>query len=138
MSDRGFTLLDTLMGMFVMGFLLILLSTMTLLLKDNYFENNERREVLLFIMQIQNDFLETKKINNSSSKLSLNFYNKKNITYKMINDKLIRQVNGKGYEVVVNNLEKCIFGYKDEVIYYELIFIDGELYKGVLGNEIKV
>lgn len=138
MNNRAFTLLDALMGLLVMSVLIILIVQMMELVKDNYYENPNQRQVTLFLMQVQDDLIETKGIKTENNTFSLTLYNKDVVTYSQEKNQLVRKVNDEGYEVVLNQIKEIKFWLENDIVYFSLIDENEQKIKGVVGNEIRL
>lgn len=136
-NNQAYSLLDALMGLFVMGFILFLLVTFITVLNDNYHTNEDLKQLNLFIMQIQEDIIDSEEIKVEQNKMSMVTYLEDSITYSIDEDKLIRKVNNSGYEILLNDLEEFQFVSNQGIIEIKVKFKDQEkVYEEVLTSEI--
>ncbi len=133
-NNRGFTLLEALVGIMLMVTLLFLCSMFLHTIKDNLDDNYEENELILFISQIQKDFLEGKSIQVNKKQITIKNYVNERITYRFTGEKLIRQVNGSGQEIALLNADEISFTKDNKVVKVNVVFENGGEYYGYLGT----
>lgn len=135
-DKKGFTLLEAMMGIFIMSVIALLILQVILVVSKNDLSGRNIRQLNLFTMQIQADFLSSYDVEVENEKL--NFDQPDNIvTYKMKNNKLLRQVNSKGSETALMNISKIKFEKNKDIVKMEVRFSNDKTeYHQVLG-EIK-
>lgn len=119
-NNKGFTLLEGLMGMFVMSVLVMLILQMVLVLNDTMISYYNKRQDTLFIMQANRDFFKSQNTYVKDNILYFETYDKETITYEKSEDKIIRQVNNAGYEVILSNIESAKFYEENNKFYLEV------------------
>ncbi len=135
LNNKGFTLLETLIGLVVFSLIIIMMLNFLNVLKFNLTNNYETKQVVLFLSKVQEDILETKKVVEvSNDKLTLKNYLNENITYVKDKNRLIRKKNNQGYEIILNELENIKFEYINNILYVNLKFKNSEnIYEEVIN-----
>lgn len=134
LNNKCFTLLEALVGIFVMGVLLYLCMNFIIILNDNQDYSYAKEETTLFISQVQEDFLSSVKVNVKKEQLKFITYNKDKITYEVDKDRLVRKVEGKGYEIVLSSVSSLSFKRVKNNVEVSIKYTDGYNYEGVLGS----
>ncbi|MFV0287949.1 MAG: competence type IV pilus minor pilin ComGF [Mycoplasmatales bacterium] len=136
LNNQGYTLIEALMSLFIFAIVIVSLLNFLNVTKTNLDNNYNFKEVSLFFSQIQEDFLESKKIKvKSSQELILNNYLNEEIEYKYDRNRLIRQKNHKGYEIMLNNVQSLEFYTKKHLLHLKIKFKNlKENYDWVLNN----
>lgn len=136
-NNQAYTLLEALMSLFIFTIVIFSLLNFLNVIETNTKNNYNFKEISLFFSQIQEDFLESKvvKIQNSQE-IIFEDYVKNEIEYKYDKNRLIRQKNNKGYEIMLNKIESIEFYEKNNLIYVKVKFenIDEE-YNWVINSE---
>lgn len=130
---KAFTLLEALMGLFIMSILCMLLLTFMNINKYQQIDNKELEQITLFIIQVQKDLSNSKEAIVTKDMLTLINEEEQRITYQYDRKRLIRQVNKKGYQITLNNLDKIKFYQDKKIIKIKVIFQNKEKYEEVLG-----
>lgn len=106
--------------MFVMSVLVMLILQMVLVLNDTMISYYNKRQDTLFIMQANRDFFKSQNTYVKDNILYFETYDKETITYEKSEDKIIRQVNNAGYEVILSNIESAKFYEENNKFYLEV------------------
>lgn len=122
--NDGFTLLEALLSLFIMSFLLFLLINFSFTIKKSIHEGKEQKELTMLVAHMQEDLIESKKSSIFKNKLNLMKYNKEKVTYEFKNKELVRKVNGKGYEIVLQDIEGVAFYKKNNLIKMNIFYGD--------------
>lgn len=128
-------MIELLVALFVISCIMLLLLQFMYISKNNYFDNYYARQIDMLIIQSEDDFLETKKCMISENKLSLEKYDDSRVTYEFSNDKLIRKVNNRGFEVLLYELQNITFWKDGGRIYMRGVFHNDQKFEEILGNE---
>ncbi len=104
MNSSGFTLIEVLVSLVILIICSQLLVGMIGMLKstDSYLEDYQQN--VLLIKQVEKDLIICKKIINLNP-LSCETFIGETINYEKHKQKLVRKINGLGYEVVYTNLK---------------------------------
>lgn len=116
---RGVVLIEMLMSLIVISFImLLLLSLMTLVTTSSEYERIDSK-----VMQVSgliiDDLMEATQVSATSECMEI----KKNsdvITYCIEGDKMIRRVNGSGYERLIDNVDVKYNGGRDIVLNFQV------------------
>lgn len=134
LANKGYTLLETLIGLIVLGVLMTLLLAMVQMMSKNNINNYFNRNVSVIVTKLENDFIAAKSTTLDNGKLKIDQYSgDKKVTYKCQGKKLVRRVNGLGGETLIDNLDSCSISsindksYKINITYKKL---SKELYVG--------
>lgn len=132
--DDGFTLLEALMGMFIMAVITLLFLQMTIMINFASYDMKINRDLMLFTMQIQRDLIKSENAT-GGEQLNLNLTDdeKGDISYKMSGNKLIRQAP-KGGETSLVGVKEIKFSLENKVIYMEVQFEEKSSIKIPLGK----
>ncbi len=123
-NNNGFTLLEALLGLFVMAILVLLIMQATLLLNSIMYDNYNSRQTVLFSIQTNRDIFAAKDIYTTNQQLVIDKYSGDQVTYLEKNNKLIRKVNDKGHEIILNNVDKIYFENYHNYINMEVKFLN--------------
>jgi len=135
-NNKGFTLLESLIGLFVMGVIAFLILQVTMVMGHNYDDFYQERQLILFPMQIEEDFLMADKVETSNHLLTITTHDQQVISYEFQNNKILRQVENKGGEVVLADVETCKFYQQENNIFVEVSFLgEDKKYKLFLGDK---
>ncbi|MFV0246589.1 MAG: competence type IV pilus minor pilin ComGF [Mycoplasmatales bacterium] len=135
-NNKGFTLIESLMALMVYSFLIINIMQFMLVLKynvDNYYND---KQLLNLSTSLTSDFIATKEVEVKDDKLINYLTDGEEINYKFINDKLIRQVDNKGGEVLLLNVEDIKFVNNNGLYEANIKFKDNKEYKNVILKSI--
>ncbi len=135
--NDSFTLMEALISIFVMSSILFLLFNFTSLLKQNINNDIYRNSFNIALVHIKEDIIESKKITVKEEGLILKKYNKEEVSYNFEKNRLIRKVNKKGYEIILNDVEKGSFELVDKIIYLNIKFINEKQNKKEVIYDIK-
>lgn len=122
MKNSGFTLMEALVSIFIMSSIIFLLLNFLLLIKENINYDKNISSYTTSIIHIKEDFLESKKYKIKKGNLFLYKYNKEDVSYIFDNNRLIRKVNDKGYEIILNNVKKLKFEKENDIVYLNVLF----------------
>ncbi len=140
-NNKGFTLLEAMMGMFIMAIISVLILQMMLVVTKNMNTLKNQRQLMLFIMQIQKDLISTKKIEfEENGDMKLSGYKETFIEYDFSEKKhkILRQKNGKGSEIALYEVKNVNYSNINNLLEMEIDFIDKKKnYKILLGNIFK-
>lgn len=137
LNDRkGFTLLEALMGMFVMSVLFLLILQMVMVLNDNMISYYNKRQDVLFVMQANRDILKAKNIKIDDNILVFETYEGDEVSYSQSGDEIVRKVNNEGYEVVLSNIDYVNFYMANDKIYAEVKHKNEEEKNIFIGKEL--
>lgn len=120
-----------------MSSILFLLFNFTSLLKQNINNDIYRNSFNIALVHIKEDIIESKKITVKEEGLILKKYNKEEVSYNFEKNRLIRKVNKKGYEIILNDVEKGSFELVDKIIYLNIKFINEKQNKKEVIYDIK-
>ncbi len=135
--NDSFTLMEALISIFVMSSILFLLFNFTSLLKQNINNDIYRNSFNIALVHIKEDIIESKKITVKEEGLILKKYNKEEVSYNFEKNRLIRKVNKKGYEIILNDVEKGSFELVNKIIYLNIKFINEKQNKKEVIYDIK-
>ncbi len=132
-KNNGFTLIEALISILIMSSIIFLLFNFLLLLKSNINYDKNRSSYTTSIIHIKEDFLESKEYEIKKGNLFLNKYNNEEVSYIFDNNRLIRKVNNKGYEIMLSDVKEVSFQKENNIIYLNVLFSgDKENKKGVI------
>ena len=118
LANKGYTLLETLVGLIVLGVLMTLLLAMVQMMNKNNVNNYFNRNVSVIVTKLENDFIAAKSTSLEEGKLKMELYSgDKKVTYKCQGNKLVRRVNGLGGETLIDNLDSCSINSIDDKSY---------------------
>lgn len=137
-SNKGYTLIEGLVGLLIMSMIVFLILNLMNVIKFGYNDNYEDRERILFVMQSNEDFLASQEVYVQNNVVYFEYYNNITVNYKFKNNKLIRQVNNQGYEILINNLKKINFWEENNNILYQLQNFQKQEIYGILGKEVVI
>lgn len=135
-NNKGFTLIESLMALMVYSFLIINIMQFMLVLKynvDNYYDD---KQLLNLSTSLTSDFIATREVEVKDDKLINYLTDGEEISYKFINNKLIRQVDNKGGEVLLLNVEDIKFVNNNGLYEANIKFEDNKEYKNVILKSI--
>ncbi len=133
LNNKGYTLLECIMGMFVLSFVIIMLMFMIQVMHKNNVNNYFNRNITSLVNTLESDFLSAKKADVKLGILDLEVLEEnKTISYVCSTDKLVRRVNYLGGETVISDLDSCHIFNKDDNIFVKLKYKDKvkEIYVG--------
>lgn len=133
MNNKAYTLLEALLGIILLTILLSLCLNFLVILKQNNNDSANQEQLVVFLGQIQEDFLSSQTFVVNPELLSLTTYNEEEITYQKQQNRLVRQVNQAGYEIVLTDLKSIEFSAQNQVVKINLVFQNNDQYEGVLG-----
>lgn len=133
LNNKGYTLLECIMGMFVLSFVIIMLMFMIQVMHKNNINNYFNRNITSLVNTLESDFLSAKKADVKIGILDLEVLEEnKTISYVCSTNKLVRRVNYLGGETVISDLDSCHIFSKDDNIFVKLKYKDKvkEIYVG--------
>ena len=133
LNNKGYTLLESIIGMFMLSIISLLILTMIMTMSKNNIDNYNQRNSALIINKMEKDFFGSTKYDVSLKKLTINTKQNGTIEYKCKNDKLSRSVNDKGNETVIAGIKDCKF-VKRNGVNLELIFNNGDVKEVYIGE----
>lgn len=136
LTNKGFTLLEALMSMFVMTFLTFLILQWVNIIGTTTVNFEHQKQIIIMTNYVQNDFIGIQKYNILNNKVELIDFNNETISYELRDKKIIRQKNNKGYEVLVTGVDKINFTKSTigNYITMEVIFSDQEKIETILSS----
>ena len=133
LNKKGFTLLEALLGIMMLTILLAFCLNFFTVIKDNKYDNGSKREMILFLGQIQEDLLEAKTISSDEEGFYLINFLDDTISYTKDDSKIVRKVNNTGYEVALNNVKNIELNIEQNLLKTKIVFNDDFVYEGVIG-----
>ncbi|OKL38097.1 hypothetical protein BLL40_01345 [Domibacillus mangrovi] len=126
-NDRGYTLAEALIALTVFmtcaaSFPLMYDATYRILDASKSEKNTEWE---IFIIQLRNELQKSSNWNVMDGKLNYELEGS-TTSISQYEDKLRRQINGQGHEVMLQNVKKAAFALKGGKLYIHVTFQDGE------------
>lgn len=117
-KKNGFTMLEALMGLMIMGVLAMLILQMVLLMSKSTSDLLNERQSILYVTQIQRDLLATEHITVENNMARLEKHNEEVIYYGKRGNKIIRAHTEYliGGDVMLTNVDNLEFIYNNEVL----------------------
>ena len=135
-SNKGFTLLEGLIGLIVMTVLMVLIMQITQVLNKTMVDQTNNKQTIVFTIQMQRDLMTAKQINIVKGNVLIELYDEDVISYKVRGNKLVRQVNNKGSETALYNIEYINFEKINSVLQVKVKYENSKKnYYQILGKE---
>jgi|688.fasta_scaffold313638_2 type II secretory pathway pseudopilin PulG len=117
-KKNGFTILEALMGLMIMGVLAVLIMQMVLIMSKSTGELLNQRQTILYVIQMQRDLIATEHITIVNEHARLEKHNEQIIYYGKRGNKLIRAHTNNlvGGDVMLTNVGKIEFLEFEEVL----------------------
>ena len=138
-NEKGFTLVEMLV---TFSILLVILSFISPFFGVVFRENNEQFNKLewqILIQQMKMEVREASKITVSKNN-SVSFINAsgESVSFEKYNDKIRRRVNGKGHEVLLQQITGVIFESKRNGFFISVVTVDGKTHQAIISAFITV
>ncbi len=133
-NDKGFTLVEMLV---TFSILLVILSLISPFLSVVFRDNNDQFNKLewqILIQQMKMEVREASEITVSKNN-SVFFKNPSGelVSFEKYNDKIRRRVNGKGHEVLLQQITDVTFESKTDGFLISVVTVDGNTYQAVIS-----
>lgn len=129
LSKDAFTLLEVLMGLFVVSVISLLMLQITILTSITNQDIEDERQLALFLMNISNELALSKSIDVNNQTLVIKPLDySDDIIYKYKNNKIIRTRNDKGSETVISGVKNAKFVKKNKKIFLDITFKNNKDY----------
>lgn len=104
-NQKGFTLIESLLSLYILSFISILL---IMLLSTLLFQTNSKKlhpfELENFVIQAQSELREANEWGVNNNVIFMTSRHDEHITYSTYNELIRRQVEGRGHEVLLQNV----------------------------------
>jgi competence protein ComGF len=136
-KSNGYTLLTMMVALATLTIIAGLIANLALAtFNHHHYESIDRKDVWLFLVQIQDDMIPGQHFSESESRLSFEL-NGDTIDYQLIGTNILRRVNGNGYEIVLKNVQNLSFKDNDQNITILLTDTNGRSYRWAVKKMIQ-
>lgn len=116
LNARGFILIMAIFSLFILCLTTFLLSQAWIVTRHLNFQSSPpRQDLWLFSHQLENELLRGSNIQVTNNTLSFQL-DQDSVRFFLSGDRLVRQVNEQGYEIVLLNIRSVSFEQRDHLI----------------------
>jgi type II secretory pathway pseudopilin PulG len=132
-KKNGFTILEALMGLMIMGVLAVLILQMVLLMSKSTGDLLNQRQTILYVVQLQRDLIATEHISIVNEQVKLEKHNEEIIYYGKRGNKLIRSntIYLIGGDVMLTNIGEIKFIIINDVLSMEIKYANEKTKKEI-------
>ncbi|MBJ8102504.1 MULTISPECIES: competence type IV pilus minor pilin ComGF [Bacillus cereus group] len=137
-KEAGFTLIEMIACLLLLSMFFLLLPRLHIMgIENAHSKGLNDWEWDVFLGQMQLEFREVmsgRKIEreNDGNILRFQLRNEDEVTYEKVNSNLIRKVNMRGREVILQRIEAISYRLTPQLLYIRVKDIGGEIYEGVV------
>ncbi|WP_377864441.1 competence type IV pilus minor pilin ComGF [Bacillus sp. R86525] len=137
-KEAGFTLIEMIACLLLLSMFFLLLPRLHIMgVENTHSKGLNDWEWDVFLGQMQLEFREVisgRKIEreNDGNILRFQLRNDDEVTYEKVNSNLIRKVNTRGREVILQRIEAISYKLTPQLLYIRVKGIGGEIYEGVV------
>ncbi|OJE39910.1 competence protein ComG [Bacillus proteolyticus] len=137
-KEAGFTLIEMIACLLLLSMFFLLLPRLHIMgIENTHSKGLNDWEWDVFLGQMQLEFREVmsgRKIEreNDGNILRFQLRNEDEVTYEKVNSNLIRKVNMRGREVILQRIEAISYRLTPQLLYIRVKDIGGEIYEGVV------
>ncbi|PEW03373.1 competence protein ComG [Bacillus cereus] len=137
-KEAGFTLIEMIVCLLLLSMFFLLLPRLHIMgIENTHSKGLNDWEWDVFLGQMQLEFREVisgRKIEreNDWNMLRFQLRNDDEVTYEKVNSNLIRKVNMRGREVILQRIEAISYKLTPQLLYIRVKDIGGEIYEGVV------
>ncbi|GLV62288.1 competence protein ComG [Bacillus mycoides] len=137
-KEAGFTLIEMIACLLLLSMFFLLLPRLHIMgIENTHSKGLNDWEWDVFLGQTQLEFREVmsgRKIEreNDGNILRFQLRNEDEVTYEKVNSNLIRKVNMRGREVILQRIEAISYRLTPQLLYIRVKDIGGEIYEGVV------
>ncbi|KFM99596.1 competence protein ComG [Bacillus clarus] len=136
-KEAGFTLLEMMVCFFFLSIFFLLVPRLhSLFIEKAYSEELSNWEWNVFMNQVQLEFREVRLgkiilLENKGSVMRFQLSNGNVVTYENVNNNLVRKVNGRGREIVLQKISVISYELTPYMLSIHVQEIGGKIYNGV-------